>query len=106
MADLVKKITTGAICLGLFALTALPLNAQKHATDYFEKAKMSHCISKRGIKHNSYYFKKEKEDYHCMASSKKNKSYDPKRDKDEGYCVENQEKRYSRHAPKINTNKR
>ncbi|MGY4883952.1 MAG: hypothetical protein ACP5NZ_00030 [Nanobdellota archaeon] len=95
MTDLIKKITAGVVGLGLLTLVSLPLNAQKHETDYFEKTNLNHCISGKSIKHNSYYFKKEKPDNYCISkAASKNKKKEFKREKEENYCVGNQEKRY------------
>ena len=104
MENLTKKINivkSTVLGLGLLALTALPLNAQKYESDYIKKNNLSYCIYGRGIKHNSHYFKKEKEENYCISkAAKKSNSYYFKKEKDEGYCVSKQAKRYNRHFGK------
>jgi len=79
MENLTKKINivkSTVLGLGLLALTALPLNAQKYESDYIKKNNLSYCIYGRGIKHNSHYFKKEKEENYCISkAAKKSNSY-------------------------------
>ena len=107
MEDLASKIKYVIVGLGFLTTSYLPLNAQKHETDYFEKTNLSHCISGRSIKHNSYYFKKEKVHNYCISEeSKKNKKEYLKRDNRDNYCVSVNERKYSRHSPKVNTRRR